>query len=259
MFGVEEFDAIINPPQAGILAVGAAVRTPVVGEGDTLEIASVLSAGAVGRPPARRRHGRGPVARPAQGAARRPDADRGLSECGRRSSRHAGTSRCGRSSRGPARWPPCPRCSTASFPIAELALVVDGTPRPTATGRCAARRRRRRPRGCCPPGPIRTVTAVGGEHGPVLDEATVAAGPRRGAGCVAAARRRLGHGDRPGQAGRGRARRAGRRRADRGVGQRLRRLAVGARAQRRQTDRAEHLAAARWSSITTCCAAPRTA
>jgi pyruvate dehydrogenase E2 component (dihydrolipoamide acetyltransferase) len=43
MFGVEEFDAIINPPQAGILAVGAAVRKPVVGEGDTLEIASVLS------------------------------------------------------------------------------------------------------------------------------------------------------------------------------------------------------------------------
>jgi pyruvate dehydrogenase E2 component (dihydrolipoyllysine-residue acetyltransferase) len=43
MFGVEEFDAIINPPQAGILAVGAAVRTPVVGEGDTVEIASVLS------------------------------------------------------------------------------------------------------------------------------------------------------------------------------------------------------------------------
>lgn len=43
MFGVEEFDAIINPPQAGILAVGAAVRKPVVGEGDTLEIASMLS------------------------------------------------------------------------------------------------------------------------------------------------------------------------------------------------------------------------
>jgi pyruvate dehydrogenase E2 component (dihydrolipoamide acetyltransferase) len=43
MFGVEEFDAIINPPQAGILAVGAAVRKPVVADGDTLEIASVLS------------------------------------------------------------------------------------------------------------------------------------------------------------------------------------------------------------------------
>jgi pyruvate dehydrogenase E2 component (dihydrolipoamide acetyltransferase) len=43
MFGVEEFDAIINPPQAGILAAGAAVRRPVVGEGDTLEIASVVN------------------------------------------------------------------------------------------------------------------------------------------------------------------------------------------------------------------------
>jgi pyruvate dehydrogenase E2 component (dihydrolipoamide acetyltransferase) len=43
MYGIEEFDAILNPPQAGILAVGAAVRKPVVGEGDQLEIASVLS------------------------------------------------------------------------------------------------------------------------------------------------------------------------------------------------------------------------
>ena len=30
MFGVEEFTAIINPPQAAILAVGAAVPTPWV-------------------------------------------------------------------------------------------------------------------------------------------------------------------------------------------------------------------------------------
>jgi pyruvate dehydrogenase E2 component (dihydrolipoamide acetyltransferase) len=43
MYGIEEFDAILNPPQAGILAVGAAVRKPVVGEGDQLEVASVLS------------------------------------------------------------------------------------------------------------------------------------------------------------------------------------------------------------------------
>jgi pyruvate dehydrogenase E2 component (dihydrolipoamide acetyltransferase) len=28
MFGIESFDAIINPPQAAILAVGAAVRAP---------------------------------------------------------------------------------------------------------------------------------------------------------------------------------------------------------------------------------------
>lgn len=33
MFGVEEFDAIINPPQSAILAVGAAVESPVVDDG----------------------------------------------------------------------------------------------------------------------------------------------------------------------------------------------------------------------------------
>ncbi|GAA1954532.1 dihydrolipoamide acetyltransferase family protein [Microbacterium aquimaris] len=33
MFGVEEFSAIINPPQVGILAVGAVVETPVVEDG----------------------------------------------------------------------------------------------------------------------------------------------------------------------------------------------------------------------------------
>jgi pyruvate dehydrogenase E2 component (dihydrolipoamide acetyltransferase) len=43
MYGIEEFDAILNPPQAGILAVGAAVRKPVVGAGDQIEVASVLS------------------------------------------------------------------------------------------------------------------------------------------------------------------------------------------------------------------------
>src|SRR3954454_17838139 len=43
MYGIEEFDAILNPPQSGILAIGAAVRRPVVGEGDQLEVASVLS------------------------------------------------------------------------------------------------------------------------------------------------------------------------------------------------------------------------
>ena len=29
MFGIDQFDAIINPPQGAILAVGAAQRTPV--------------------------------------------------------------------------------------------------------------------------------------------------------------------------------------------------------------------------------------
>lgn len=41
MFGVPEFSAILNPPQSGILAVGAAVEQPVVQDGK-LAIASVL-------------------------------------------------------------------------------------------------------------------------------------------------------------------------------------------------------------------------
>jgi pyruvate dehydrogenase E2 component (dihydrolipoamide acetyltransferase) len=34
MFGVTEFSAILNPPQSGILAVGAAIRQPVVVDGE---------------------------------------------------------------------------------------------------------------------------------------------------------------------------------------------------------------------------------
>jgi pyruvate dehydrogenase E2 component (dihydrolipoamide acetyltransferase) len=36
MFGVESFVAIINPPDAGILAVGAAIQTPVVRDGQVV-------------------------------------------------------------------------------------------------------------------------------------------------------------------------------------------------------------------------------
>jgi pyruvate dehydrogenase E2 component (dihydrolipoamide acetyltransferase) len=42
MYGVEEFAAIINPPQSAILAVGAAVPAPVVVDGG-VEVASVLT------------------------------------------------------------------------------------------------------------------------------------------------------------------------------------------------------------------------
>jgi pyruvate dehydrogenase E2 component (dihydrolipoamide acetyltransferase) len=42
MYGVEEFAAIINPPQSAILAVGAAVPAPVVVAG-TVEVATVLT------------------------------------------------------------------------------------------------------------------------------------------------------------------------------------------------------------------------
>jgi pyruvate dehydrogenase E2 component (dihydrolipoamide acetyltransferase) len=41
MYGVEEFAAIINPPQAAILAVGAARQEAVVTDG-RVEVATVL-------------------------------------------------------------------------------------------------------------------------------------------------------------------------------------------------------------------------
>jgi pyruvate dehydrogenase E2 component (dihydrolipoamide acetyltransferase) len=42
MYGVEEFSAIINPPQSAILAVGAGVKQPVVIE-DKVEVATVVN------------------------------------------------------------------------------------------------------------------------------------------------------------------------------------------------------------------------
>ena len=42
MFGIDNFDAVINPPHGGILAVGAGVRKPVV-EGDQVVIRTIMS------------------------------------------------------------------------------------------------------------------------------------------------------------------------------------------------------------------------
>jgi pyruvate dehydrogenase E2 component (dihydrolipoamide acetyltransferase) len=42
MFGTKEFAAILNPPQAGILAVGAAEPRPVVIDGE-LAVATVMT------------------------------------------------------------------------------------------------------------------------------------------------------------------------------------------------------------------------
>ena len=36
MFGVEQFIAILNPPQAAILAVGATIEPPVVRDGEVV-------------------------------------------------------------------------------------------------------------------------------------------------------------------------------------------------------------------------------
>ena len=43
MFGIENFDAVINPPHGSILAVGAGQKKPVVGDDGTLTIATVMS------------------------------------------------------------------------------------------------------------------------------------------------------------------------------------------------------------------------
>ncbi len=43
MFGIDNFDAVINPPHGAILAVGAGVKKPVVGEDGELTVATVMS------------------------------------------------------------------------------------------------------------------------------------------------------------------------------------------------------------------------
>ena len=43
MFGIDNFDAVINPPHGAILAVGAGVKKPVVGDDGELAVATVMS------------------------------------------------------------------------------------------------------------------------------------------------------------------------------------------------------------------------
>jgi pyruvate dehydrogenase E2 component (dihydrolipoamide acetyltransferase) len=43
MFGIDNFDAVINPPHGAILAVGAGVKKPVVTEGGDVSVATVMS------------------------------------------------------------------------------------------------------------------------------------------------------------------------------------------------------------------------
>lgn len=43
MMGIENFDAVINPPQAAILAVGAGIKQPVVQADGNLGVATVMS------------------------------------------------------------------------------------------------------------------------------------------------------------------------------------------------------------------------
>jgi pyruvate dehydrogenase E2 component (dihydrolipoamide acetyltransferase) len=43
MMGIENFDAVINPPHGSILAVGAGVRKPVVNAAGEIVVATVMS------------------------------------------------------------------------------------------------------------------------------------------------------------------------------------------------------------------------
>ncbi len=43
MFGIDNFDAVINPPHGGILAVGAGVKKPVVNKAGEVEVSTVMS------------------------------------------------------------------------------------------------------------------------------------------------------------------------------------------------------------------------
>ena len=43
MMGIENFDAVINPPHASILAVGAGIKKPVVSDAGEIEVATVMS------------------------------------------------------------------------------------------------------------------------------------------------------------------------------------------------------------------------
>jgi len=43
MMGIENFDAVINPPHASILAVGAGVKKPVVSDEGAVAVATVMS------------------------------------------------------------------------------------------------------------------------------------------------------------------------------------------------------------------------
>jgi len=43
MLGIENFDAVINPPHGAILAVGAGIKKPVVQKDGTIGVATVMS------------------------------------------------------------------------------------------------------------------------------------------------------------------------------------------------------------------------
>jgi hypothetical protein len=78
MFGIDNFDAVINPPHGAILAVGAGVKKPVVGEDGELAVATVMSVTLSRRSPGHRRRAWGGASAGHRRQPRKPDGDAGL-------------------------------------------------------------------------------------------------------------------------------------------------------------------------------------
>ena len=79
MFGIQSFVAVINPPQAAILAVGAMAPTPVVRDGEVV-VRNIMRHHARLRPPHPLRRRRRRVPRPHPRAAREPAPARALTD-----------------------------------------------------------------------------------------------------------------------------------------------------------------------------------
>ena len=93
MFGIKDFAAVINPPHATILAVGAGEERAVVKNGE-IKIANDHVGDAVDRPSRRRRRARRRTARRLQALHRKPDGHAGLSACTILNRRVQGCSAC---------------------------------------------------------------------------------------------------------------------------------------------------------------------
>jgi hypothetical protein len=75
MFGIDNFDAVINPPHGAILAVGAGVKKPVVGEDGELPWPPSCPSRFQRRSPGHRRRARGGTSAGDRRQSREPDGD----------------------------------------------------------------------------------------------------------------------------------------------------------------------------------------
>ena len=203
MFGIERFTAIINPPEAGILAVGATVDEPVVGKDGADRRRPAHDGHDVVRPPRDRRRARRALARRVRRAAREAGVAGAVSEPARpttssssarapaatspRSAPRSSASRprassarasaasasTGAASR-PRRCSAPPRCSSTFQHAKEFGIIV-GTVEPDFAAMIAAQPRHRR-------------QGQQGHRLPVQEEQDRLASPARRSSCRARAR-----------------------------------------------------------------------